>query len=153
MSNLTTNEKAHTAGNGMDFNIQNSEPLAIQTASNNLTHTLDNRNKNVNTSVLAEILNRPKNQKFKGKKQFNPNKLPKPQAFYARFSIAIKVAGWNMAKCPFHDDKHASLSVNGSHGGYVCHACGAKGSLIGFYMQMTNSDFKTAMTDLGAYDE
>ena len=153
MSYLTTNEKAHTAGNGMDFDIQDSKQLANDTTVNNLTHTPKNRNIKVNTNVLAEILNRPKKQKFKGKKQFNPNKLPKPQAFYARFNIAIKVAGWNMAKCPFHDDKHASLSVNGSHGGYVCHACGAKGSLIGFYMQMTNSDFKTAMTDLGAYDE
>ena len=147
--NIPINEKAHTATDGMDFEQQNS--IGQQTSKHNVNQAADNGKHK--TNILAQILNRPKNRKSKGKKQFNPNKLPKPQAFYARFSIAIKVAGWNMAKCPFHDDKHASLSVNGSHGGYVCHACGAKGSLIGFYMQMTNSDFKTAMTDLGAYDE
>ena len=147
--NIPINEKAHTATDGMDFEQQNS--IGQQTSKHNVNQLADNGKHK--TSVLAQILNRPKNRKFKGKKQFNPNKLPKPQALYARFSIAIKVAGWNMAKCPFHDDKHASLSVNGSHGGYVCHACGAKGSLIGFYMAMTNKDFKTAMTDLGAYDE
>lgn len=89
----------------------------------------------------------------KRKRTYNPKKLPTPTALYARFGITLKTSNWNMAKCPFHDDKHASLSVNAKHGGYICHACGAKGNMIGFYMAMTNSDFKTAFTDLGAYDE
>ncbi|MDO4896294.1 MAG: CHC2 zinc finger domain-containing protein [Moraxella sp.] len=45
------------------------------------------------------------------------------------------------------------MSINGTHGGYICHACHAKGNMIGFYMRMTNSDYKTAMIQLGAYDE
>ena len=31
------------------------------------------------------------------------------------------------AKCPFHDDRTASLSVNIEQGVYLCHACGEKG--------------------------
>ncbi len=102
-------------------------------------------------SILAQIINRK--TKRNAKKTFNPNKLPSTTAVYARFGITLKASSWNMVKCPFHDDKHASLSINGTHGGYICHACGAKGNLIGFYMQMTNSDFKTAITALGACDD
>lgn len=145
--NDLANKKAHTDSNGMDFQNLNSK----QQAGHNVTQTLDNGNQKI--SVLAQIINRPSSRKKSAKKQFNPNKLPKPTAIYARFGITLKASGWNMAKCPFHDDKHASLSINATHGGYVCHACGAKGNLIGFYMAMTNSDFKTAMTTLGAYDE
>lgn len=71
-----------------------------------------------------------------------------PTAFYERFGIAIKHTGWQMALCPFHDDKHASLSVNGTHGGYICHACHVKGNMIGFYMRYHNTDFKGAMFEL-----
>ncbi|UNU73652.1 CHC2 zinc finger domain-containing protein [Moraxella nasovis] len=87
------------------------------------------------------------------KKQFNKSRLPTPSNLYGRFGIVIKHTNWNMARCPFHDDKHASMSVNGTHGGFICHACHEKGSMIAFYMRMTAKDYKTAMIDLGAYDE
>lgn len=100
--------------------------------------------------ILAQLLNKP-NKSFK--KQFNPKKLPPPAQIYAQFGITLKGSGWQTVKCPFHDDTHASLSVNGTHGGYICHACHAKGNLIGFYMRISCSDYKTAMIALGAYDE
>lgn len=49
------------------------------------------------------------------KPTYEPLRLD-PTAFYGRFGIAIKHTGWQMALCPFHDDKHASLAVNGEHG-------------------------------------
>jgi DNA primase len=36
----------------------------------------------------------------------------------------------NMVKCPFHDDKTASMQVNLEKNFYKCHACGAKGDQI-----------------------
>jgi DNA primase len=36
----------------------------------------------------------------------------------------------NMLRCPFHDDKTASLQVNLAKNYYKCHACGAKGDQI-----------------------
>ena len=97
-------------------------------------------------SVLHKILTRQK-------KTFNHDRLPPPQTFYARFDIHLKSRNWSMHKCPFHDDKHASLSINGTHGGFICHACHVKGSMVGFYMNYHHTDYKTTMQELGAYDE
>jgi DNA primase len=36
----------------------------------------------------------------------------------------------NMLRCPFHDDKTASLQVNLAKNYYKCYACGAKGDQI-----------------------
>ena len=42
--------------------------------------------------------------------------------------IDLRGSGVNRsAKCPFHDDRTASLSVNVEKGAYLCHACGEKG--------------------------
>ena len=42
--------------------------------------------------------------------------------------IDLRGSGVNRsAKCPFHDDRTASLSVNVEKDAYLCHACGAKG--------------------------
>lgn len=60
-------------------------------------------------SVLAKILSKPK-------RTFKQSRLPTPHALYGRFGITLKGNGWQMVRCPFHDDKHASLSINGTHG-------------------------------------
>jgi len=39
--------------------------------------------------------------------------------------------GWRPIKCPFHDDRMASGSVNLDKGAFRCHACGVKGDAIG----------------------
>ena len=75
----------------------------------------------------------------------NKSRLAEPSTFYNQFDIAVKGgSGWQMVKCPFHDDTHASMSVNREHGGYKCHACGACGDRIGFYMQWHSVSFLDA---------
>lgn len=88
------------------------------------------------------------------KYQLNKALLPTPTTFYQRFNLDLKGGGnWRIAKCPFHDDTHASLSINIAHGGYCCHACGAKGDMLNFYKQFHHVDFKTACHDLGLFEE
>lgn len=50
--------------------------------------------------------------------------------------------------CPFHDDEHPSLSVNDDKNYWHCFACGQGGSVIDFYMQLKECDFKTAVAEL-----
>lgn len=70
------------------------------------------------------------------------SRLTEPSVFYRQFDITIKGGrGWQMVKCPFHDDKHASMGVNREHGGFKCHACGASGDAVGFYMQWHSVSF------------
>ena len=72
----------------------------------------------------------------------NKSRLAEPSTFYIQFDIILKGgSGWQMVKCPFHDDTHASMGVNREHGGYKCHACGAGGDRIGFYMQWYSVSF------------
>lgn len=44
------------------------------------------------------------------------------------------------AKCPFHDDKQASLSIHAETGKFLCHGCGARGNLIDFEIKLTSQD-------------
>lgn len=80
--------------------------------------------------------------KSTGRGKVNKSRLPNTSDFYRQFDITIKCGrGWQMVKCPFHEDKHASMGVNREHGGYKCHACGASGDAIGFYMQWHSASF------------
>ena len=38
--------------------------------------------------------------------------------------------GWQPVKCPFHEDRTASASVNLNLGGFRCHACGMSGDAL-----------------------
>lgn len=63
--------------------------------------------------------------------------------------------GWAMARCPFHDDTHASLSVNLRRGGghFRCHACSAHGpGIVAFVAQRDGLDFEHACRALGAWE-
>lgn len=35
--------------------------------------------------------------------------------------------GWQAVRCPFHDDRRASGSINPDKGFYRCHGCGVNG--------------------------
>lgn len=48
--------------------------------------------------------------------------------------------------CPFHSDKHPSLSVKGEH--WRCWSCGAKGDVIDFTSRYFGIGFKEAMNKL-----
>lgn len=88
-------------------------------------------------------------------KTLNPHwrsNLPKPRAFYAPL---LKDKGatnreWVSLTCVFHEDKKPSLSVNLDSGGFVCHACGAKGrDIVDFYRQRRNVGFVEAIEQIG----
>lgn len=87
-------------------------------------------------------------------RRVNKSRLPTPLTFYKQLGFELKgKTEWQMAKCPFHDDKHASLGVSTVHGGFKCHACGQSGDMLGFYMKYKNIDFKTACTELDLWEE
>ena len=87
-----------------------------------------------------QVDRRPKQSTKRG--TVKKSRLNEPSSFYSQFGITLKSgSGWQMVKCPFHDDTHASMGVNREHGGYKCHACGACGDRIGFYMQWHSVSF------------
>jgi hypothetical protein len=48
------------------------------------------------------------------------------------------------ARCRFHRDHRASLSVDAKNGVFYCHACGAKGNLAEFERRISGCDWKVA---------
>ena len=84
---------------------------------------------------------------------FRRELLPNPSIYYAQaLGVPGKRSGWRTVRCPFHDDKHASLSVNVESGRFRCHACGAKGGdVLAFHRRRHGLDFKAAAKELGAW--
>ena len=54
--------------------------------------------------------------------------------------------------CPFHAEKHPSLSVNENKGLFHCFGCGASGDVITFIELIEKTDFKGALKILGLDD-
>lgn len=81
--------------------------------------------------------------------------LPDPADYYRAHLERLHVRGaWADARCPFHEDAHASLSVSLLHGGYLCHTCAASGGdVLDFHRQLYELGFARAAKDLGAWDE
>lgn len=87
------------------------------------------------------------------------DRLPDPDAYYrARVEKlgARHGNGWAQGRCPFHDDRNASLSVRleGVRGGWRCFAGCGHGDLVAFHMRVKELTFVEAVRDLlgGAYD-
>lgn len=79
--------------------------------------------------------------------------LPDPASYYAGHIERLSRAngtGWAQGKCPFHDDRNASLSVNvtDAHGGWRCFAGCGGGDLVAFHSRLTGKPFKEAVADL-----
>jgi len=51
--------------------------------------------------------------------------------------------------CPFHADRHPSLSVNEEKGVFLCRSCGEHGDAIGFVMKLDGLSFPQAKRALG----
>lgn len=63
--------------------------------------------------------------------------------------LKLKKTGKNYsARCPFHDEKTPSFSVNPDKQFYYCFGCGAGGNAIGFVMEYDNVDFPQAIDTL-----
>jgi DNA primase len=58
----------------------------------------------------------------------------------------IRETGWQNVKCCFHEDAHASASVNLAKGGFACHACGIKGDAISLIKLREGLDYRGALT-------
>lgn len=71
-----------------------------------------------------------------------------PSAVRADFESKLPDVRWSgrqgTARCPFHPDRKASLSLDAEKGLYFCHACGAKGNLEQFERKLSGSERKTA---------
>jgi len=58
----------------------------------------------------------------------------------------LRKAGANYSgRCPFHEEKTPSFSVNPTEKLYYCFGCGAGGNLFGFVQQKENLDFAAAV--------
>lgn len=65
--------------------------------------------------------------------------------------LELRKTGKNhSARCPFHDEKTPSFSVNPEKQFYYCFGCGAGGNAIGFVMDYDHVDFPQAVESLGA---
>lgn len=100
--------------------------------------------------LIMDYLKKNKQRQVRTRQgRLDKSRLPEPRNFYSAYGFTLKgSSGWQMVKCPFHDDAHASMGINRSHGGFKCHACGVSGDLIGFYMQYHQADFKSACNAL-----
>jgi DNA primase len=56
-----------------------------------------------------------------------------------------KAGGRFLGRCPFHEERTPSFSVNATDKLYYCFGCGAKGDLIGFVRETENLDFVGAI--------
>jgi len=81
------------------------------------------------------------------------SKLPDTLRYYAQHVAGLgrpNTEGWAQGRCPLHEDRHESLSVNvaGGRGGWRCFAgCGA-GDLVSFHQRLRGLDFAAAVRDL-----
>jgi DNA primase len=65
--------------------------------------------------------------------------------------VKLKKTGKNYsARCPFHDEKTPSFSVNPEKQFYYCFGCGAGGNALGFVMDYENIDFPQAVENLAS---
>lgn len=63
--------------------------------------------------------------------------------------VKLKKTGKNYsARCPFHEEKTPSFSVNPDKQFYYCFGCGAGGNALGFVMDYENVDFLQAVETL-----
>ncbi len=63
--------------------------------------------------------------------------------------VDLRRAGSNhKARCPFHEEKTPSFSVNGDRQFYYCFGCNAGGNAIGFLMAYDHLDFVGAVSQL-----
>lgn len=81
------------------------------------------------------------------------DRMPDPATYYVAKVGALTRAnaqGFAQARCPFHDDKVASLSVNigDARGGWRCFAGCGSGDLLAFHMRLTGLTFPAAVADL-----
>ncbi|MBP6699818.1 MAG: DNA primase, partial [Halioglobus sp.] len=65
--------------------------------------------------------------------------------------VKLRKSGKNYtARCPFHEEKTPSFSVNPDKQFFYCFGCGAGGNALGFLMDYENLDFPRAVEALAS---
>ena len=64
---------------------------------------------------------------------------------YYGADVDVPDTGWRAIKCPFHEDRTASASVNLELGGFRCHGCGISGDGIKIIEDQEHIDFEAAL--------
>ena len=80
-------------------------------------------------------------------------RLPHPGTYYAACVVKLgkpNGSGWAQGRCPFHEDRDASLSVQTAdpHGGWRCFAGCGQGDLVSFHQRRTGKPFADVVADL-----
>lgn len=81
------------------------------------------------------------------------DRMPDPATYYAEHVAKLgkrNGTGWAQGRCPFHDDRDASLSVHldGTRGCWKCFAGCGQGDLVAFHMRLRGLSFVEAVRDL-----
>lgn len=81
------------------------------------------------------------------------DRLPDPASYYADKVAKLgkrNGAGWAQGRCPFHEDRAASLSVNlaGLRGCWKCFAGCGQGDMVAFHMRLRGVQFVEAVREL-----
>lgn len=86
---------------------------------------------------------------MKGEFEFTPEQA---QHYYeTRLGAPIRRMGQSLvARCPFHDDRHASMSFNFAKGGWYCHTEAAGGGMVDFEMRLHSTSPSDAMAAVKA---
>src|SRR3989339_1838763 len=63
--------------------------------------------------------------------------------------VVLKKSGKNhWGRCPFHQEKTPSFSVNADKGIFKCFGCGVGGDAISFLMKVNNNTFHEVLVEL-----
>jgi CHC2 zinc finger len=82
----------------------------------------------------------------KRRREWDPNGV---HAYFERSLSGIRWQGaQGITRCPFHRDRHPSLSINCELAVFFCHACGAKGDVVTFECLVSHCDRAAAMKRL-----
>lgn len=77
---------------------------------------------------------------------FTPTPEQARKYFEARIGREIRKSGQSfMGKCPFHDDKHASMSFNFEKSVWRCHTCNIGGGMVEFEIKLNGGSKSDAM--------
>lgn len=81
------------------------------------------------------------------------DRLPDPGSYYAQHVERLSkpdATGWAHARCPFHDDRGASLRlhIESTRGHWRCSGDCGHGDLVTFHRRITGSTFVEAVRDL-----
>jgi DNA primase len=61
-------------------------------------------------------------------------------------NVGAERTGWYKTKCPFHEDTHASATINIEYQAFNCFGCGVKGDSYKIIMEQEGVDYREAYT-------